>query len=336
MVKKVPCTVVAGGFWGDEGKGKIISYLALKDRLDFCVRTGSVNAAHTIWFEGKRYALHMVPGGFVNQKCRLLVAAGANVHVAQLLREVEQTGVKNRLGVDGQASVIEEKHSAQDKASEHLRGLGTTGWGVGPAIEERVRRTAKLAKDVPELASYLADVALETNRAIDSSKEVLLEGTQGVLLSLFHGSYPYVTGRDTSASAICSEVGVGPTRVDEVVLVFKSFVTRVGTGPLPEEISKEEAIKRGWFETAAGTGRDRRSAPFSFELARRAAMVNGATQLAVTKLDCLFPECKGLREYGRLPSEAKRFIEKIEDETKVPVSLIGTGADAQDLIDRRG
>ena len=332
----MPCTVVAGGFWGDEGKGKIISYLALKDGVDFCVRTGSVNAAHTIWFEGQRYALHMVPGGFVNPKCRLLVAAGANVHVAQFLREVEQTRVKDRLGVDGQASVIEEKHSAQDKASEHLRGLGTTGWGVGPAIEERVRRTAKLARDVPELASYLSDVALETNRALDSGKEVLLEGTQGVLLSLFHGSYPYVTGRDTSASAICSEVGVGPTRVDEVVLVFKSFITRVGTGPLPEEISKEEAIRRGWFETAAGTGRDRRSAPFSFELATRAAMVNGATQLGVTKLDCLYPECKGLREFGQLPSEAKRFIEKIEDETKVPVSLIGTGADAQDLIDRRG
>ena len=332
----MPCTVVAGGFWGDEGKGKIISYLALKDGLDFCVRTGSVNAAHTIWFEGKRYALHMVPGGFVNQKCRLLVAAGANVHVAQLLREIEQTGVKIRLGVDGQASVIEEKHSAQDKASDHLRSLGTTGWGVGPAIEERVRRTAKLARDIPELSSYLADVALEINQALDSGKEVLLEGTQGVLLSLFHGSYPYVTGRDTSASAICSEVGVGPTRVDEVLLVFKSFITRVGTGPLPEEISKEEAIKRGWFETAAGTGRDRRSAPFSFELARRAAMINGATQLAVTKLDCLLPECQGLREYDRLPSEAKRFIERIEDETKVPVSLIGTGAGAQDLIDRRG
>ena len=331
----MPCTVIAGGFWGDEGKGKIISYLALEDRLDFCVRTGSVNAAHTIWFEGKRYALHMVPGGFVNERCRLLIAAGANIHVAQFVKEVEQTGVKNRLGVDGQASIIEEKHSVQDKASEHLKGLGTTGWGVGPAIEERVRRTAKLARDVPKLAPYLADVALETNRAIDAGKAVLLEGTQGLLLSLFHGSYPYVTGRDTSASAICSEVGVGPTNVDEVVLVFKSFVTRVGSGPLPDEISKEEAVKRGWFETAAGTGRDRRSAPFSFELARRAVMINGATQLAVTKLDCVFPCCQGIRAYERLPLEAKQFIERIENETKVPVSFIGTGPDALDLIDRR-
>jgi len=327
--------VIAGGFWGDEGKGKIISYLALKDGLDLCVRTGSVNAAHTIWFGGKRYALHMVPCGFVNEKCRLLIAAGANVHVPQFLNEVELTGVKNRLGLDGQASIIEEKHSAQDKASEHLKGLGTTGWGVGPSIEERVRRTAKLAKDVPELAPYLADVALETNQAIDAGKEVLLEGTQGLLLSLFHGSYPYVTGRDTSASAICSEAGVGPTKVDKVVLVFKSFVTRVGTGPLPNEISKEEAIKRGWFETAAGTGRDRRSAPFNFELARRATMINGATHLAVTKLDCVFSQCQRARDYERLPLEAKHFIERIEDETRVPVSFIGTGPDALDLIDRR-
>ncbi len=81
----MPCTVVAGGFWGDEGKGKIISYLALHDKVDVCVRTGSVNAAHTIWYQGKRYALHMVPGGFVNEKCRLLIAPGANVHVGQVL-----------------------------------------------------------------------------------------------------------------------------------------------------------------------------------------------------------------------------------------------------------
>lgn len=334
-MKKVPCTVVAGGFWGDEGKGKIISYLVLKDKLDFCVRTGSVNAAHTIWFEGKRYAMHMVPGGFVSEKCRLLIAAGANVHVAQFFKEVEETGVKNRICVDSQASIIEDEHSTQDKSSAHLKGLGTTGWGVGPAIEERVRRTAKLAKDIPELKPYLTDVAMETNRAIDTGKNVLLEGTQGLFLSLFHGTYPYVTSRDTSASAICSEAGVGPTKVDHVLLVFKSFVTRVGTGPLPGEISKEEAIKRGWFETAAGTGRDRRSAPFSFELARRAAMINGATHLAVTKLDCIFPECQGVRAYKQLPMEAKQFIERIEGEAKVPVSLIGTGPDALDLIDRR-
>jgi len=331
----MPCTVIAGAFWGDEGKGKIVSYLALKDKLDVCLRTGSVNAAHTVWYQGNRYALHMVPAAFVYEKCRLLIGAGSNVHVAKFLEEVEATNVKNRIGIDRQASIIEEKHSIQDKTSAHLKGLGTTGWGIGPAIEERVRRTAKLAKDIPELQPYLTDVATEVNKAIDAGKKVLLEGTQGLMLSLFHGTYPYVTSRDTSASAICSEAGVGPTKVDNVLVVFKAFVTRVGTGPLPEELTKEEALKRGWFETAAGTGRDRRSAPFNFELARKAVMVNGATQAALTKLDVLFPECKGARTYDKLFTEAKQFINEIEKQTEISVVLIGTGPEALDIIDRR-
>jgi len=331
----MPCTVICGGFWGDEGKGKIISYLALKEPLDVCVRTGSVNAAHTIWYKGNRYALHMVPGGFVNEKCRLLIGAGSNVEVKQFLEEVASTNVKNRVGIDSQASIIEEKHSEQDKASAHLKGLGTTGRGVGPAVEERVRRTAKLAKDIPELKPYLADVATETNEAIDIGKNVLLEGTQGLLLSLFHGTYPYVTSRDTSASAICSEAGVGPTKVNNVLVVLKAFITRVGTGPLPGEIPKEEAQKRGLFETATGTGRDRRSAPFNFELAKKAVMINGATQIALTKLDCVYPTCQGVKTFDELSSEAKQFISEVEKQTRTCVALIGTGPDALDLIDRR-
>jgi len=331
----MPCTVIVGAFWGDEGKGKIISYLALKDKLDFCVRTGSVNAAHTVWIEGKKYALHMVPAAFLNPKCRLLIGAGANVHVAKFLEEVELTKVKNRIGVDQQASIIEEKHSVQDKTSAHLKGLGTTGWGVGPALEERVRRTAKLANDIPALQPYLADVATEINEGIDANKKVLLEGTQGFMLSLFYGTYPYVTGRDTGAAAICSEAGVGPTRVDDVLIVYKSFITRVGTGPLPGEITKEEAEKRGWFETAAGTGRDRRSAPFDFELAKKTAKINGATQAAVTKLDCMFPKCQSVKKFDDLSKDAKQFIKEIENKTGLPVVLIGTGPEALDIIDRR-
>ncbi len=332
----MPCTVIVGAFWGDEGKGKIISYLALKDKLDFCVRTGSVNAAHTVWTGGNRFALHMVPAAFLHEKCRLLIGAGANVHVEKFLEEVELTKVHKRIGVDKQASIIEEKHSVQDKTSAHLKGLGTTGWGVGPALEERVRRTAKLAKDIPELQPYLADVSTEINAGIDSGKKVLLEGTQGFMLSLFYGTYPYVTGRDTGAAAIASEAGVGPTRVDDVLIVYKSFITRVGTGPLPREITKEEAIKRGWFETAAGTGRDRRSAPFDFELAKKTAKVNGATQAAVTKLDCMFPKCRGTRKFSDLPNDAKEFIKEIENRTGVAVVFIGTGPEALDIIDRRG
>jgi adenylosuccinate synthase len=331
----MPCTVIVGAFWGDEGKGKIISYLALKDKLDFCVRTGSVNAAHTVWNEGKKYALHMVPAGFLYEKCRLLISAGANVHVGQFFKELELTQVNGRMGIDQMASIIEEKHSIQDKNSAVNKGIGTTGWGVGPALEERARRTAKLAKDIPELQPYLADVATEINDGIDADKKVLLEGTQGFMLSLFYGTYPYVTGRDTGAAAICSEAGVGPTRVDDVLIVYKSFITRVGAGPLPGEITMDEAKKRGWFETAAGTGRNRRSAPFDFDLARKNAKINGATQAAMTKLDCLFPECRSVRKFDDLSKDAKQFIKEVENRTGIPVVLIGTGPEALDIIDRR-
>ena len=324
-----------GAFWGDEGKGKIISYLALKDKLDFCVRTGSVNAAHTVWDGEKKYALHMVPAAFLYPKCRLLIGAGANVQVPQLLKEVELTNVRDRIGVDMQASIIEEKHAVQDRTSAHLKGIGTTGWGVGPALEERVRRTAKLARDVPELSPFLTDSVTEINDGIDSGKKVLLEGTQGFMLSLYFGTYPYVTGRDTGAAAIASEAGVGPTRVDDIIIVYKSFMTRVGAGPMPGEMTKSEAQAKGWFETAAGTGRDRRSAPFDFELAKKTARINGATQAALTKLDSLFPKCRSARKLEAVPTEARRFLKEVENKTGVPVVLIGTGPDAQDIIDLR-
>jgi adenylosuccinate synthase len=332
----MPCTVIVGAFWGDEGKGKIISYLALNDKLDFCVRTGSVNAAHTVWMNGNKYALHMVPAAFIQEKCRLLIAAGANVHAGQFFKELNLTKVNaKRMGIDQMASIIEEKHSAQDKASAVNKGIGTTGWGVGPAIEERARRTAKLARDIPELKPYLADATTEVNDGIDAGKKVLLEGTQGFMLSLYHGTYPYVTSRDTGAAAICSEAGVGPTRVDDVLIVYKAFITRVGAGPMPGEITMEEAKKRGWFETAAGTGRNRRSATFDFDLARKNARINGATQAAMTKLDCLFPNCRNARKFDDLSKDAKQFIEKVERRTGVPVVLIGTGPEALDIIDRR-
>jgi adenylosuccinate synthase len=332
----MPCTVIVGAFWGDEGKGKIISYLALKDNLDFCVRTGSVNAAHTVWYEGKKYALHMVPAAFINPKTRLLIAAGANVDVKTFFDEVELTKVRGRIGIDQNASIIEEKHAAQDKASAVNKGIGTTGRGVGPALEERIRRTAKLAKDLPELKPYLADQVQEVNDGLDLGKKVLLEGTQGFMLSLFlGGGYPYVTSRDTGASAIASEAGVGPTRVDDVLIVYKSFITRVGAGPLPGEITKEEAQQRGWFEVAAGTGRDRRSAPFDFDLAKKTAKINGATIAAMTKLDVIFPSCKGAKKYDDLPKEAKDFIKEVEERTGIPIVLIGTGPEALEIIDRR-
>ena len=152
---------------------------------------------------------------------------------------------------------------------------------------------------------------------------------------MFHGGYPYVTSKDVCAAAVCSDVGVGPTRIDEVILVCKAYVTRVGEGPLEGEMSFEEAKKLGWDEYGTVTGRQRRAAPFNYKLAKRAAMINGATQIAVTKLDILYPEIAGSDDYVSLPDGAKGFIAKIEKKIGLPVTLIGTGPGVKELIDRR-
>lgn len=330
------CTVIVGGFFGDEGKGKIAAYLAVKDQPELAVRTGATNAGHTIVHEGKEYKLRIVPSAFVNESTRLLIAAGALFDVRTFRDEVVLTKSFNRVGVDFNSGIIDEAHISRERKDQHLmKEIGSTGSGVGLATVDRALRTLRLARSVPELKPYLTNVSHEVNLALDKGKGVMLEGTQGFYLSLFHGTYPYVTSRDVTASAVCSEVGVGPKRVDEVIVVFKSYVTRVGGGPLENELSEEEAAKRGWLEVATVTGRKRRAAPFNFEMAKRAVEVNGATQVALTKVDVAFRGAGGVREYDRLPPNAKRFIEEVEGELGVPVTLISTGPSVEEVIDRR-
>jgi len=332
----MPCTVVICGFFGDTGKGKINSYLALKDRTAVAVRAGvGPNAGHTVVYEGKKYKLRMLPSAFVYNKCRLLMGPGVLINPEGLLREIQLTKSEDRVGVDPQCAIIEPRHIEADKAGHLAEKIKTTGTGTGPCNAERALRRVKLARDIFELEKFLADVPLEANVAINEGKNVLIEGTQGTYLSLYHGTYPYCTSKDVTASAACSDVGVGPTRVDEVIIVFKSYTTRVGAGPLTNELSWEEAEKRGWAEIATVTGRRRRAAPFNYELARRAIMLNGATQAALTKIDVLFPECKGVKSYEELSQKAREFIEKVETEIKLPVTLIGTGPDALEIVDRR-
>jgi len=332
----MPCSVVVCGFFGDTGKGKVISYLALKDKLDVTARAGvGPNAGHTVVYRGAKYGLSMLPSAFVNENCRLLIGPGVVVNPEVLLREMQLTKSEGRVGVDPQCAIIEPRHIEADKGGHLAEQIKTTGTGTGPCNAERALRKVKLARDVEELEKYLVDVPFEVNAAINAQKSVLIEGTQGTYLSLYHGTYPYCTSKDVTASAACSDVGVGPTRVDDVIIVFKSFTTRVGTGPLLGEISWEEAEKRGWAETATVTGRRRRAAPFNFELAKRAVMLNGATQAAITKMDVLFPECKGVRSYEELSSNAKAFIKKVEEDIKLPVTLVGTGPDSLEMVDRR-
>jgi len=332
----MPATVVVGGFFGDEGKGKIISYLALKDKPEIVVRGGvGPNAGHTFVLNGEVHKVRMLPSAVLNKGCRLMIGAGVVINPEILLTEISKYNVQDRVFIDRQCGVIESSHINRDKADDLKGRIGTTGSGTGPANSDRALRTLHMASELKELSPYLGDVSNAVNFALDRNEKVLVEGTQGTFLSLYHGSYPYVTSKDVTASAICADVGLGPTRIDDVMLVFKAYVTRVGAGLLQNELSKEESQKRGWFEVATVTGRERRAAPFNFDLARRAIMLNSATQLALTKLDIVFPECAHVRQYDKLSNAAKSFIEEIENATGLKITVIGTGEDIYDIVDRR-
>lgn len=329
-------TVLVGGFWGDEGKGKVVAYLARRRRPRVIARAGvGPNAGHTIFVEGTKYVLRQAPVGFIQRDARLLIGAGVLVDPDVLEDEVQRLDIPAaRLGVDAGCTVILPVHRSEDKARAHLRDvIGTTGTGCGPANESRVARVACLARDEPRLAPYLADVALEVNQALDAGEDVLIEGTQGFGLSLYHGDYPFVTSKDTTASTFCADVGVGPTRVDEVIVTFKAFASRVGEGPMPTELPEDIVKARGWEEFGAVTGRRRRIGEFDFDQARRALMINGGTQIALTNLDRRFPETADATEYDALSAEAKAFVKEVESALQVPVSLISTGADVDAMID---
>lgn len=329
------CTVVVGGFFGDEGKGKLTAYLALRDRPAIVARGGvGPNAGHTVQTQEKTYSLRLIPSGFVSRESRLLIGPGVLVNPSILFKEIEVTETKDRIGIDRQCAIIEQKHIDEESRSEHLvKKIGVTKTGVGACNADRVFRSAKLAKDIPELSGFLTDVSEEISKALSEERQVLLEGSQGTFLSLFHGTYPYCTSKDVCASAICSDVGIGPTDVDDVIVVFKAFVTRVGEGPLEGQLTEEETQKRGWQEFGTVTRRPRRAAPFNFELARKAVHLNGATQAAITKMDVLFPDAIGAKKFGDLPSRARAFVEEVERAIGIPVTLIGTGPSNEDLID---
>ena len=333
----MPATILVGGFFGDEGKGKIIAYLAKHDKPSVVARGGvGPNAGHTVEIEGKKYGLRMVPSGFVYESARLLVGAGVLVDPEVFKREVSSFGLKGRIGVDWRCGIIEKKHIEEDKSDAYLKGkIGSTGSGCGPANAARASRKAKQAKDEKELAEFLCDVPLEVNEALDQGKGVLVEGTQGFGISLLYGTYPFVTSKDTTASQMATDVGIGPTRVDEVIVVFKSFPTRVGEGPFETQMKEEKANALHIVEYGTVTGRKRRIGEWDAKMAAYSAMINGATMVALSGVDRLDPACRGAKEYKELSKEVKDFVAKVEHDTHVPVKLISTGPELSEIVDLR-
>ncbi len=353
-------SIVVGGHYGDEGKGKIVSYLALKDDPKYIARAGvGPNAGHTVYVDGKKYGLRMITCGFSNPKSQLLIGAGVLVDIQRFLEEVAMTNTEGRIKIDGRCAVIEQEHKEADKGANSKK-IGTTGSGCGPAQSARVNRVAKQAKEFKELADYVVDVPQILNDAIDAGEDVLIEGTQGFGLSLYYGNYPYVTSKDTSASTAAADCGVGPTNVDDVYVIYKAYMSRVGEDPYIHYLSDEEIaatpafkkllekaekegiegtsnqkIARVLGEVGTVTGRPRKIGSFDFDLARYSAKINGATKICITCLDKLFPENAGVTEYDKLSAPALEHIRRIEDKLGVKAAIISTGPGIYDVVDLR-
>ena len=333
--------LVCGGQAGDEGKGKIAAYLSYKGNYDYCVRVGGPNAGHTVVQGGVSYTLKNIPSGFLNPKTKLVLGAGAYTKTEWLLDEVKKTNTQERLIIDPYAVLItDEQTTAERGASHFMNHIGSVGTGLGQAVKERIeRRNIKFAKDEPLLKDYIQDVPELLNACLDKGGDILLEGTQGIKLSLLHGEYPFVTSRDTTASTFLGEAGLGPKSVRDVYVVFKPYITRVGPGPLEKEMTDEKELEiyhtKG-HEIGSVSKRLRRVGEFEKRSAARAIMINNCTKIAITHID-MFPGNDRVKKEEDFTQEVKAFLAELralaaEVYPHPKISLISTGPDMEDML----
>ena len=332
----MPSTIVVGGQYGSEGKGKVVSLLAQDMDSPWVVRCGGPNSGHTVTVRGQSQVLQQVPSSPEHPEASLLIGAGSVIDERILIDELDLLGIsRRRIFIDPRAVIV----SDEDRIREHdeLDHIASTYSGTGAALIRRMSRrdTIGLARDsevlrgrctVQVVADLLHDV-------LDRGGNVLVEGTQGFALSLLHGPhYPYLTARDTTASGFATEVGLSPRHINNIVMVLRTFPIRVGgkSGPLPNEIRWEE------IQTASGAPQPmpeytsvtrtlRRVAKFDIEAVKTACRFNAPTSLAIMGLDRLDYANRGVSDYDLLTPTAKEFIAFVESNTGVCVRIVGTG-----------
>jgi adenylosuccinate synthase len=334
--------IIVGGQAGDEGKAKVIAYLAKIGNYAGGIRIGGSQAGHSIVYEGEKLGLKAVPACVQNKDMNLYVGAGSYIVLDYLLDELEKTGAHDRFKIDGNAVIVTKEQTAEERANARLMGkIGSVGTGVGPAVRDRIMRTDSVlfAKDVACLEKYVADVASEINKGIAEGKHYLLEGTQGFVLSNIHGQYPFCTSRDSTASTFVAEAGCGPKSVRDIYLVLKPYTTRVGPGPLEKEIFDEAFLEK--LHTAGGekgsvSKRPRRAGEFEWENVKKAVMINSATKLAVTHIDMIDGN-EHIDNIHEMIPEAHAFIAELKRELGAiyphpKLAMISYGPKTEEMI----
>ena len=356
--REMKADVLLGLQWGDEGKGKVVDYLAAD--YDVVARfQGGPNAGHTLILEGgRKYVLHTIPSGVFLPNTRNLIGNGVVVDpltLEQEIQKLEQAGLNlsENLYVSRKAQLILPTHKILDAASEQDKGadkIGSTLKGIGPTYMDKTGRNglrvgdiespnflekyeALKAKHIRLLALYDYEYEVESlekdwlqalerlrkmnlvdgeyfiNEAIQKGERILAEGAQGSMLDLDFGTYPFVTSSNTISAGVCTGLGVAPRHIGDVIGISKAYCTRVGSGPFPTELHDDtgERLRKEGGEFGATTGRPRRCGWIDLPALRYSIMLNGVTQLAITKVDVLsaFEEihvCTGYRINGEVMS----------------------------------
>lgn len=330
--------VLLGLQWGDEGKGKIVDYLAPHYDI-ICRFQGGPNAGHTLKFGDQKYVLHTIPSGIFREGIINVIGNGVVIDPITLSKELDQVthaGVElnGNLLVARKAHLILPTHRLLDAASEAYKGqskIGSTLRGIGPTYMDKTGRNGLRVGDIESKdfrAKYASlrekhlgllkiypevDFDLEgeerlwmenievlrqlpridgeyyINIALQGGKKILAEGAQGSMLDIDFGTYPFVTSSNTVTAGACIGLGVAPGQIGEVIGITKAYCTRVGSGPFPTELFDEDGktLATVGNELGATTGRPRRCGWLDIPQLRYTIMVNGVTQLVMTKADVL-------------------------------------------------
>lgn len=308
--------VVIGAQWGDEGKGKIVDFLA-EDAKVVVRYSGGANAGHTIVIGDQQYALHQVPSGILYDGKVVYLGTGMVIDPEALFAELQM--LKDRgINWEGRVFISDRAHLVlphyrqldKDRDAKRKRPIGTTGRGIGTTYsmkserdgirladldwEEKMNDLEQEDKDflAPFMDRLLSMRCNMTSEMWQHRKDnVLMEGAQGALLDIDSGTYPYVSsGLSCAAGAACG-AGIGPKDINRVLGVFKAYSTRVGNGPMPTEFDEESQSELYKFVRDTGreygvtTGRPRRCGYLDLVALRYACQVNSITELVLTHLD---------------------------------------------------
>jgi len=339
----MPATIVVGGQYGSEGKGKVVALLANRSKSPWLIRCGGPNSGHTVTIDGNAVILRQVPCSSDPHTAMFCISAGCAIDETILLRELDLLNIdRQRIIVDPRAVIVTEEDREAERRD--LKEIASTCSGTGAASVRRMSRRidVSLANTSDAILSRcrVETVAPLLHNVLDDGGDVIIEGTQGFALSLLHGpDYPFVTSRDTTAAGFAMEVGLSPRLIDAIVMVVRTFPIRVGgpSGPFADEISWEEIARisgapEALPEYTSVTKRLRRVARFNLEAVKLACAYNRPTSLAVMGLDRLDYRNSGIADINQITNKAHEFLERLQLSTGINIGFCGTGFGTCDAI----